>query len=332
MVGDPLLAEGLVSLEGGEEDDLRHGLERGTRKRDIKFVREEGAKSLPSADLPGDVRVLVASEADEASVHQRAALLSLAKWDDATPFEGRPAYRRGDQLLVSIRELHLDRDHLDRDLASVMGAPVELIIYLSKHRSESRTPSLTVHPIGNPRAADFGGRPGTLVPAAPTWMTSALRRLRASAADLPYEVTFEATHHGPYLETPTFFIEQGSTEVEWADRRASEAIARALLELEAADTPVAVGLGGGHYAPRHTDVAVARRVAFGHLLSGHALEHLSDDVLTQAVARTPGASLAYLHRKSLGKPEARELEARVGTLGLRVVHEADLAPWENKGS
>ncbi len=277
------------------------------------------------------MRVLVASEPDEASVGQRAALLALAPWSETEPFDGRPGYRRGDVALVSISELHLDRDHLDRDLRDAFGQPIELVVYLSKHRSESRTPSLTVHPIGNPKSADFGGRAGTLVLAAPLWMTAALRRLRGTAAALSYEVTFEATHHGPYLETPTFFIEQGSTEAEWRDRRASEAIARTLLDLEPESVPVAVGLGGGHYAPRHTDVAIARRVAFGHLLSGHALENLPEDVLGQTVSRTPGASLAYLHRKSLGKPEARELEARLAAHGLRVVHEADLEARENKG-
>lgn len=282
--------------------------------------------------LPEAVRVWVASEADEASVHQRAALLDAATWTESAAFEGRPSYRRGDVALVSIREHHLYRDHLDRDLTAALGEPVDLVVYLSKHRSESRTPSLTVHPIGNPKAADFGGRPGALVPAAPRWMTAALRRLRVEARGLPYEVTFEATHHGPYLETPTFYIEQGSTEREWADPRASAAIARALLDLEPVDAPVAIGLGGGHYAPRHTDVAVARRVAFGHLLPSHALEGVSDDLLAQAVARTPGAGLAYVHRKSLGKPQTRALESRLAALGLRVVHEADLEPWEDKGS
>ena len=275
------------------------------------------------------MRLLVASEADEASVNQRAALLALATWSEAALFEGRPSHRRGDTLLVSIAESHLSRDHLDRDVGAAFGERPELVVYLSKHRSESRTPSLTVHPIGNPKGADFGGRPGMLVPAAPRWMTAALRRLRVEASGLPYEVTFEAPHHGPYLEAPTFYIEQGSTEREWADTRAAAAIARALLDLNPVDAPVAVGLGGGHYAPRHTDVAVARRVAFGHLLPGHALEGLGDAVLAQAVSRTPDATLAYIHRKSLGKPETRALESRVTALGLRVVHEADLAPWED---
>lgn len=282
--------------------------------------------------FPGPVHVLVASEADEASRNQRAALLSLTTWADAPPFEGRAAHRHGSALLVTIPESHLYRDHLDRDLVSAYGEPPEFLVYLSKHRSESRTPSLTVHPIGNPKAADFGGRPNTLVPAAPRWMTAALRRLRVEARDLPYEVTFESTHHGPYLETPTFYIEQGSTETEWTDPAAAAAIARSLLDLEPVDAPIAVGLGGGHYAPRHTDVAMARRVAFGHLLSGHALEGLPEALLAEAVTRTPGATLAYVHRKSLGKPETRVLEARLASLGLRVVHEADLPPWRDKDS
>ena len=281
--------------------------------------------------LPCRVRVFVASEADEASVGQRRALLALAPWKEGAVFEGSPMYVREGTVLVSIREHHLYRDHLDRDLEPVLGEPIECIVYLSKHRSESRTPSLTVHPVGNSGSAELGGRPGTFVPAAPRWMTAALLGLRREARSLPYAVTFEATHHGPFLESPTFYVEQGSTEREWADPEASAAIARTLLGLESIDAPVAVGLGGGHYAPRHTDVAVARRVAFGHLLPSHALEHLSDDGLRAAVASTPDARLAYLHRKSLGKSETRDLEARVIALGLRVVREAELPPREDKG-
>ncbi|MEK6988222.1 MAG: D-aminoacyl-tRNA deacylase [Candidatus Thermoplasmatota archaeon] len=283
--------------------------------------------------LPWAMRVLVASEPDAASVNQRSALLALTPWAEAGTFEGAPAYRHGEWALLTIRELHLERDHLDRDIESAMGERPELIVYLSKHRSESRTPSLTVHPIGNPKGAEFGGRPGTFVPASPLWMTAALRRLRVEAQELPYEVTFEATHHGPYLETPTFFIEQGSTAREWEDLEASKAIARTLLDLRPADAPVALGLGGGHYVPRHSDLAVARRIAFGHLLPSHALEGLPPERIDAAIGRTPGASLAYLHRKSLRKPEARDLEALVGARGLRVVREADLdSAEENKTS
>src|SRR2546428_8445685 len=178
------------------------------------------------------VRFFVASEEDEASRNQREALLELASWDREEAFGGAPAWRLRDMVLVTIPELHLFRDHLDRDLQSKFGQPADLVVYLSKHVSESRRPSLAVHPIGNPRGAEFGGQPETLVPSAPRWMTAALPGLRREAKGLPYNVTFEATDHGPDLTQPPFYLEQGSTEKEWAELAASRASARVLLELE----------------------------------------------------------------------------------------------------
>ena len=270
------------------------------------------------------MRVLVASEADEASRSQRDALLELASWSEDARFEGLPTWRRGDLWLVTIAEHHLYRERLDETIAGHFGGPPELLVYLSKHRSESGAPSLTVHPIGNLGSADFGGFARTLVPAAARAMTAALRALRREAAGLKYNVTFEATHHGPYLATPTFYIEQGSTEREWADREASRAIARTLLGLEPVDAPIAIGIGGGHYVPRHTDVALGRRVAFGHLLPAYALPSVDEAMLAQAVDASR-ATLAYVHRKSVSKPEARRLEERLEALGVKVVREADLA-------
>lgn len=272
------------------------------------------------------MRFLVASEADEASCSQKEELLQLASWASDRPFGGKETWRHRDLRLVTIPEEHLYRDHLDRDLESAFDGPVELVVYLSKHRSESGRPSLTVHPIGNAGGAEFGGQPGTLVPSAPRWMTAALRGLRREGGGLGYEVTFEATHHGPYLTAPTFYIEQGSTEREWADREASRAIAQVLRDLEPLDAPVAIGLGGGHYVPRHTDVALRKQIAFGHLIPTYALETSAPDLIDQAVERTAGATLAYLDRKALAKPTVRAAEERLESLGLRVIREADLHP------
>jgi len=281
---------------------------------------------MASQGAPPRVRFLVASEADEASRAQRDELLQIASWATEDPFGGRESWRLRDTILVTIPEEHLYRDHVDRDLESTYREPVDLVVYLSKHRSESRRPSLTVHPIGNPAAADFGGQPATLVPSAPQWMTAALRGLRQEARGMQYEVTFEATHHGPYLTAPTFYIEQGSTEREWADREASRAIGRVLLHLEPVDAPIAIGLGGGHYVPRHTDLALRRRIAFGHMLPSYALDTSSVVAIEQACERTAGATLAYLHRKALAKPVLRAAEERLESLGLHIVREADLDP------
>jgi D-tyrosyl-tRNA(Tyr) deacylase len=265
-------------------------------------------------------------------VTQRDVLLRIADWKEAGEFAGAPVQRRKADVLVTIPDLHLYHDHVDREVHAALGEAPHIVVFLSKHRSESETPSLTVHPIGNIGRADYGGRPATLVPTAPREMTETLRAVRREAEGLPYAVTFEATHHGPVLESPAFFLEAGSTEKEWRDVRAAEALMRALLAVEPRTSDVAVGVGGGHYVPRLTDVAFARDVAFGHLLAGHALPFLDDAMIEQVVARTPGASLVYFHRKAMEKATLRDLEARFEARGLRSVHEEDLPALPAKQS
>src|SRR5256885_2376126 len=169
-------------------------------------------------------------------------------------------------------------------------------------RSSRRTGAVHINFVRESREKGHGrgplSRPSMrfLVASSARWMTAALRGLHKRADRTAYEVTFEATHHGPYLATPTFFIEQGSTAAQWNDRAASRVIAETLLDLELFDAPIAIGLGGGHYVPRHTDLALRRRIAFGHMLATYALEGGTDGLLEQAVERTEGATLAYVHR------------------------------------
>src|SRR2546428_6279353 len=172
------------------------------------------------------MRLAVASILDPASVAQRDALLRVGGWEDAGTFAGQSALRRGDLVLVTIPDLHLYHDHVDREAEAALGEKPEVVVFLSKHRSESGTPSLTVHPIGNFGAADYGGANGTLVPTAPALMTEVLRAVHREARGLPYAVTFEVTHHGPLLETPAFFLEAGSTEKEWRGPAAAGKLCR----------------------------------------------------------------------------------------------------------
>jgi len=281
---------------------------------------------------PPPMRLLVASAADPASVTQREALLRLASWEEAGNFRGSRVLRHGDFVLVTIEDLHLYHDHVDREARDRFRESPEVVVFLSKHRSESATPSLTVHPIGNFGPAKYGGRAETLVPTAPAFMTEVLRTVRREADGLGYAVTFEATHHGPVLDAPSFFIEAGSTEKEWRDASAAEALMRALLSAEPRPSPVAVGVGGGHYVPRLTDVAISRDVAFGHLVAGYAIPFLSEAMIDQVIGQTPGASVVYFHRKAVEKATLRDLEARFAERGLRSVHEEDLPPRSPKQS
>ena len=110
---------------------------------------------------------------------------------------------------------------------------IENIVFLSRHKAASGRPSLTVHPIGNWGAADYGGKEGEISGATPEWMTGLLLNIRKNR--IPgYDVCFEATHHGPLLETPTMFLEIGSSESEWEKMEPAEALIKSLLELKPA--------------------------------------------------------------------------------------------------
>ncbi len=271
--------------------------------------------------------ILVATSVEDAASRTiLERLLRRGDWEEVGTFDGNPAYQRGERTLVTLKDSHLYRDHLDTEVRGALGVTADLAIYASRHRSESGTRSLTVHPIGNYGEAELGGKTGKLVPAASHWMTQALRLLRERATSLEYSVSFETTHHGPYLETPAFYIEVGSDEAAWADGEAASAIAGVILEVESVEYPVAIGLGGGHYAPRMTDVALDRRLSFGHLVPSHTLERLGESMLRQVVEKSPGASLAYIHRKAVKAALRKRVVEMVESEGLKIVRQSDLDP------
>ncbi len=268
--------------------------------------------------------VIATSEADPASMNIRGRLLEEGDWEEMGSFDSNPLYKAGESVLLTLRDMHLYRDHLDKEVAASLGRKADLIIYASRHRSESGMKAFTVHPLGNFGEAAYGGLPGRLVPSAPHWMTQALRLLKDKASGLEHVVSFEATHHGPYLETPTFYIELGSDEEAWREEEPARIIAEVLVELGPVENPIAIGIGGGHYLPRMTDVALDRRVSFGHMIPSYALKSLDRSTLRQAISRTHGVSLAYVHRKALKGELRGQIAEMVEDGGLRLVREGDL--------
>ena len=90
--------------------------------------------------------------------------------------------------------------------------------------------------------------------------------------------------------------------------------------------PVGIGVGGGHYMPRITDVALSRNVSFGHMIPSYALDEFDEAVLSTALSRTPGVEFVYFHRKALSKPLLRRMEEWFAGHGIRVRREEDLPP------
>lgn len=272
--------------------------------------------------------LLLVSRADPASVNIRDALLDMVPWKEIGSFEGLPVRARNDFLMVETPHLHLECDLLDRRLRAG-GLAFDTILVASKHKAESGKPALTVHPIGNFADADFGGLPGRLVPTAPVIMGRVLRRLVAEAHGLKHQVTFEATHHGPYLETPTAFVEIGTDERAWSDPDLGRRVARALMAAAEPtvgdDAPVLVIVGGSHYAPRATDLVRQGKANVGHIIPGYALEkQLRAEVILDAIRGTPGCRGYYLDPRLVdARPD--ELLQAFGSLELGWWREDDLA-------
>lgn len=274
-------------------------------------------------------RLLVCSEADLPSVNMRSALMSMGGWEDLGGTDDARFSAKDDTFMMSIGDMHIRHDNLDRE-AEAFGIRVDDVVVMSKHSAKSGRPALTAHPIGNYHGNEFGGRERSLVRSSPALMSDALRRI-VSYNDVPENQTcFEVTHHGPWLESPTFYIEIGSDETHWGDMHSAETLARVISDLEPHEEyPTVVGVGGGHYAPRFTDVVLTRRVNFGHMIPNYQIEGSDDEdflrMLGDACSMT-GTDQVYIHRKSMKGAEERRMRELVTSAGYDAPQSKDFEP------
>ena len=112
------------------------------------------------------VRVLVVNRADSASINIRDRLLETGDWvDTGSTFRGHPMHQRGYDVLVEVDGPTIHDEALSDDLLNLEW-PIHAVWFLSRHAAASGQPSFTVHPIGNPGDAPYGGQPGTFSPCA----------------------------------------------------------------------------------------------------------------------------------------------------------------------
>ncbi len=268
------------------------------------------------------MRVLVCNLDDTASVNIRDHLLATHEWQDSGTFRGHPMHQRGYDVLVHVDKDVVRDERLSEDLRALEW-PIHAVWFLSRHVAKSGQPSLTVHPIGNHGDAQVGGKPEQVSLAAARDMGALLRRLKhyRSEEDLPHEVTYEATHHGPAMDLPSLFVEIGSDDAWYADPTSGRVLAAAVTDVldgeGFADAPILVGVGGGHYVPRMTDQALDAEADFGHLVPAYAVDPDADGaVLARAYAGTPGAEGVYIHKKGLKGPQRQAVKRWLAELGL----------------
>lgn len=198
----------------------------------------------------------------------------------------------------------------------------DVIIFASTHKSKVGNPALTTHAIGNWGKAELGGKDKSITPTNSFLLKNYLNALQKQKEEkaLDYEVCLEVTHHGPSLNKPTVFIELGSSEKQWRDKKAAEAVANAILSSTSTegDYKSAIAIGGGHYCPEFTKLVLRTEWALGHICPMYALQDFNENMLQKAVDATfPKPEAIILDWKGL-KREKQRIDEFVSEFDLPV--------------
>jgi len=194
-------------------------------------------------------------------------------------FQGYPLYEKDDIMLARCKQHICYLEQLD-DLKAGQ------IIVASSHRSEAGVATLTMHPTGNFGKNELGGRPSEL-----SYTNSLIMRniylqvLKSELSD--YKVSLEQTHHGPTeFKTPLCYIELGSSEKQWSDKKAAgflvDCVLNGLKTKEKAES--VIGIGGNHYASLFSEME--RELAFGHMCPKYSLDYLNEETAKQMIEKT----------------------------------------------
>ncbi len=237
------------------------------------------------------MKLIVASEVDQASMNMRRALVERFE-------EQNGYYAHGDIALMDIKDMHIYHNHVDREFEGISGVIPELVVFISKHSSEQGIETITVHPIGNYDKAPLGGREQCVVPAEPYYMTETLRHMLTTG----FRASFECTHHGPYLECSAFFAEIGSDEKAWNDGAKAKAVVTSLLNAlksERKDYIEAIAIGGGHYMPAPTAIVQRKTISFGHMIPDYHMHHYKKAI--EIIEEKEEVRYAYIDKKAVKK-------------------------------
>lgn len=184
----------------------------------------------------------------------------------------------------------------------------DLFLFATKHQSAAKINSFTVHPIGNFGRAEFGGKEKELCKAPSFYLKTAFQLL-TEFNELKHEVIQEATHHGPYMESPVMFIEIGSSPEEWRNQKGGRILAKSILELLSSKErhyKTAFGIGGMHHTPNFKKIILNSEIALSHLCPKYNLQNLDEEMVLQAIQKSiPKAEIALLDWKGLGTEKER---------------------------
>lgn len=280
--------------------------------------------------------LLISSSKDQASCTMRDHLLEFEGYNQST-ISFLPNYSNNNvkksidmnenpaieyKVLKSNKYTNIDLLDFDSELLSLtnldsLGSDNCLLIFLSKHSSNSKIPTLTSHFTGNfSNNNSLGGNPFELGISYPTFQKEYMKKLNQMKQYIQhYDLTIEATHHGPTSSSnPLIFIEIGSSEEEWQNKTTASAICKCLLKTIIEDhnyypkkeSKIAIGVGGNHYPQKFNDLILSSDVAFASIASKYNLKFVDDKMIKQMKTRSiEQVTDIYFDKKSLGAEKNR---------------------------
>jgi len=250
--------------------------------------------------------LIIASKQDKAGINITVALSQfrknpvLASLNSEKP--GFDFYLREEEIIS------------DENLNHEKISQYDFVIFASKHKSEKGGKTLSIHAPGNWRKAELGGQAGKVCPTSALFLkqTFELLNKNAKGSDLnDYKVTLECTHHGPLIKKPCMFIEIGSTEIEWNDRRAAFVVAKTINDIingfeENPYREIAIGIGGPHYCPNFNKIQLKSNIAISHIIPEYSLP-VTEEMIKEAIEKTEEEiDIVLLDWKGIGIAEERE--------------------------
>ena len=232
---------------------------------------------------------IISSLKDPAGINIRNSLLEMFEFEKINrKFDGNDIFVHSEipnKAVISylIEDELIFAENIDRKIDA------DIFIFASKHRSKENTKSFAIHPIGNWDKAEFGGKEKSLCPSSAVLLKNLFSELNNTAKNSGYEMTMEATHHGPYVEKPAVFCEIGSTEEEWAEKNNGNIMAKTImqgLKNENKNYEIAVGIGGPHYCNNLNKIALRTGIAISHICPKHHLDKLNEDLILQSIEKT----------------------------------------------
>jgi D-aminoacyl-tRNA deacylase len=176
--------------------------------------------------------------------------------------------------------------------------------------------SFTLHSEGNwSDEAIAGGKPKELSVSSPDSLQGLLKSVKKNNdTDIP--VVYEATHHGPLLETPSLFFEFGGGATE--NQKPYEIMAKALSDWleEPPDSceKIAFGIGGGHYPEKFTKLSLESKYSFSHIMPKY---HADVDMVKKGLSRASApAECALIDWKGIKSAERDAIVKRLEELGI----------------